>query len=115
MKRHLMTTAAALGAALVLPVAGATGATGAPAATGKSSIYNCTNRTITSDRHQMSVTCDTPGRSYRFEVLCDWYSAGRGGTFWRSSAWTSDNRRAAVNCGGGAYVSGVGGTVFWRS
>lgn len=112
MNRRILTMVAAAAAALALPVVGATEAS---AATGKSSIYNCTNRTITSDRHQMSVTCDTPGSSYYFQVQCSWYSAGQGGSFWRSSSWTSDRTRATANCGASAYVTGVGSTVYWRS
>jgi hypothetical protein len=112
LKRRLISAAVAGVAALALPVVGATQAS---AATGKSSIYDCTNRTITSDQHQMSVTCNTPGTSYYFQVQCSWYSAGQGGSFWQSSAWTSDNTRATATCGGSTYVTGVGATVYWRA
>ena len=112
MKRRIMTIAAAFAVALALPVAGATQA---QAATGKSSIYDCWSRTITTDRHSMSVVCNPPGAKYYFQVQCSWYSAGQGGSFWRSSSWTRDGYRATANCGASAYVTGVGGTVYWSS
>lgn len=87
----------------------------ADAATGKSSIYSCTNRTITPTRTSMSVVCNTPGTMYRFEVLCGWYSAGRSGTYWRSSGWATDRTTATATCGRGHGIVGVGNTVYWTT
>ncbi len=86
----------------------------AQAASGKSSIYDCTNRTITANRQTMTVKCNTPGTQYRFEVACGYYSAGQGGTVWKSSAWTTDGRTATVTCGGNSAIAGVGSTVYYR-
>ncbi|GMA21484.1 hypothetical protein MM440_05960 [Arsenicicoccus piscis] len=109
MKRRLISSAAALAAALAVPVITAPAAS----ADGKASIYNCSSRTMTSDQRSLSVVCNPAGTIYRFEVQCSWYSAGQGGSYWVSSPWTKDGSRATASCGS-AYVTGVGATVYYR-
>lgn len=104
-------TASALAVSALAPVVAAAPA---QAASGKGSIYDCSNRTITSNKQTMSVVCDTPGKEYRFEVACGWYSAGQGGIVWKSSGWTKDRTRATVSCGSNSAIAGVGNTTYYR-
>lgn len=101
--RRTLAAAAALAAGAGLMVGTAPQA----AAVGKSSIYSCTNRTISSDQRSMSVVCDTLGDTYRFEVKC------ANGT-WVSSPWTRDRTRATANCGSRGKIVGVGATVYYQ-
>lgn len=114
-KRWLTCAVVAMAAVTGVQVAQVAQAPTADAASGTSSIYNCTNRTITATRSSASVVCNTPGTRYRFEVLCGWYSAGRSGTYWRSSPWTADRYRATATCGAGHGVVAIGRSVFWST
>ena len=109
MNRKVAASLAAVATSAALFPLGASSAS----AEGKSSIYNCWDRTITSNQRSMSVRCNPPGSSYRFQAQCSWYSAGKGGSYWATSSWTRDGSRATVSCGA-AYVTGVGRTVYYR-
>ena len=74
----------------------------------------CSNEVIGNGQHTYSVTCKTPaGTVYAVNVGCGWYSAGKGGSYTTTSAWTKTGSRVTVSCGG-AYVAAVPRYVWYK-
>lgn len=60
-------------------------------------------QTSSSQMRDLSVVCSGGGSQYRITVTCGWYSAGKGGSYSKSSSWVKSGARAYVSCGG-AYI-----------
>lgn len=98
MKNFKQKLATVLCATALVFSAGVVGAAPAQAA-------SCTNATTSSNQwRDLSVTCSGSGSQYRITVTCGWYSAGKGGSFSKSSSWVKSGARATVSCGAGHVV-----------
>lgn len=113
MLKKLTSAVAVLILAIGLPLSVAPAASALPSS-GKANISTCWNHQMNSGKTYFRTTCNPPGKQYRFEIRCSWYSAGRGGSYWKSSPWTNDGRVATATCNSGSYFTGVGRTIYWR-
>ncbi|WP_416445764.1 hypothetical protein AB3K78_02135 [Leucobacter sp. HNU] len=109
--RKKLLALALVSAAISLPLVAATPAM---ASTQGSFARYCSNETVSNGQHVYNVTCRTPaGTKYAVNVGCGWYSAGHGGSFTQTSAWTTTGQRVSVSCGG-AYVAAVPKFVWYK-
>lgn len=85
--------------------AGALALSGGVVAAAPAQAASCTNASTSSNQwRDLSVTCSGSGSQYRITVTCAWYSAGKGGSYSKSSSWVKSGARATVSCGAAHVV-----------